>query len=151
GQLCLHDGAGLAQALRIADDERTAPRVDVVMGEAAHDDLRADAGRVAHGDGDDGTHEAYSAIRGTSLARQRHRVSASPNAPALVRMGIARAPTLMPSGTPGSTSSISRMPSRPRRASTARAVAPPVTTIAPNVADTCCTISASPAATSAPR
>ena len=55
----------------------------------------------------------------------RMRLSASPNAPALVATGSESRPSVRPRETPGSISSTRRMPSTPKRASSAAAVSPP--------------------------
>ena len=49
------DFAGLAEALGVADDQRTAAVKKVRMGKALHDDFGPDPRRVAHGDRNDGT------------------------------------------------------------------------------------------------
>jgi hypothetical protein len=49
-----YQGSRLEQPASIAHDQRPAHGIDLGMGQAAHDDFRTDAGRVAHGDEDDG-------------------------------------------------------------------------------------------------
>ena len=49
------DFASLAEALGVANDQRTAAVKQVRVGKALHDDFGADPRRVAHGDRDDGT------------------------------------------------------------------------------------------------
>lgn len=48
------DPGGLAQPLRVADDHRAAAGQDGIVEQGRDDDLGADAGTVAHGDGDEG-------------------------------------------------------------------------------------------------
>jgi hypothetical protein len=54
------DHVGLLQASGIADHQRATLLVDDVVGQALHDDFRADTRSVAHGDADDGEVVAHS-------------------------------------------------------------------------------------------
>jgi hypothetical protein len=51
GQFAADYGAGFAQAPGIAYDQWAAALVQVLRSQALHDDFRADAGGVPHGDG----------------------------------------------------------------------------------------------------
>ena len=50
----VHDACRFAQPACIADHQRTAPAVQIGVAQALHDNLRPDAGGVAHGDTDGG-------------------------------------------------------------------------------------------------
>src|SRR5207248_3165367 len=61
-----------------------------------------------------------------SAARQRFSVDGFPNAPALVMIASGGSVSVMPIGTPGSTSPASQTPLAPSAARSARAMSPPV-------------------------
>src|SRR5690606_17510062 len=122
------DPAGPFQHFRLSQNQGAAHAVKGRIVQSLHDDLRADACRIAHRDADDRSMFLHAISLPFNLFTAFTKVSSSPKAPALVTAYRGRGPTNCPRGMPGATSSNNRMPPMPKWRPTARAVSPPVNT-----------------------